>query len=134
MEPAYEHALRCLTLKDEAFISSVLRIDGRTVEASSLDPKVHALVGLAATLSLGAPPVCYQADVEAARAAGATDDEIVGVLIAVAPTVGLPRVVSAAPRIALALGYDVDAALEASDDRSAQAREQRLGIANGAAR
>ncbi len=57
MEPAHEHALRCLALKDEAFISAVLRIDGRTVEASSLDPKVHALVGLAATLSLGAPPV-----------------------------------------------------------------------------
>ena len=40
--------------------------------------------------------------------------EIVGVLIAVAPTVGLARVVSAAPELALAIGYDVDAALEAA--------------------
>ena len=39
-------------------------------------------------------------------------DEIVGTLIAVAPTIGLRRVVSAAPELALALGYDVDAALE----------------------
>jgi hypothetical protein len=30
-----------------------------------------------------------------------------------APTVGLARVVSAAPKLALALGYDLDAALEA---------------------
>ena len=115
MEPAHEHALRCLALHDEEFVASVLRIDDRNVEASGLDPKVHALVRLAAMLSLGAPPVCYQADVESARAAGASEDEIVGVLIAVAPSIGLPRVVSAAPRIALALGYDVDAALERID-------------------
>ncbi len=71
---------------------------------------------------------------EAARAAGATDDEIVGVLIAVAPTVGLPRVVSAAPCVALALGYDVEAALEGSDDRSPRVENRGLGIANGSAR
>jgi len=35
-------------------------------------------------------------------------------LIAVAASVGSPRVVAAAPRIALAAGYDVDAALEAT--------------------
>ena len=48
-------------------------------------------------------------------ASGATVDEIVGVLIAVAQTVGLARVASAAPAVALALGYDIDAALEAHD-------------------
>ena len=36
--------------------------------------------------------------------------------IAVAPTVGMARVVSAAPELALALGYDVDAAIEARED------------------
>ena len=41
---------------------------------------------------------------------------IVGVLIAVAQTVGLARVASAAPAVALALGYDIDAALEAHDE------------------
>jgi hypothetical protein len=43
--------------------------------------------------------------------AGATEGEIVEVLIAVVPCVGLTRVVSAAP----ALGYDTDAALECLD-------------------
>jgi hypothetical protein len=47
--------------------------------------------------------------------AGATLDDLLAALIAVAGSVGTPRVVSAAPRIALAAGYDVDAALEASD-------------------
>ena len=51
-----------------------------------------------------------------AQAAGASVDEVVGSLIAVAPIVGLARVVSAAPVLALAIGYDVDAALEASGE------------------
>jgi hypothetical protein len=51
---------------------------------------------------------------DGSRRTGATFDEIVGCLIAVAPVVGLARVVSAAPELALALGYDVDAALEAT--------------------
>jgi hypothetical protein len=36
----------------------------------------------------------------------------------VAPTVGLSRLVAAAPSIAVALGYDIDAALEHLDKPS----------------
>ena len=46
---------------------------------------------------------------------GASEDEIVGTLIAVLPIVGVARVVAAAPNLALALGYDVSEALEAVD-------------------
>ncbi len=35
--------------------------------------------------------------------------------LAIVPVAGLGRVVSAAPEVASALGYDVEAALEASD-------------------
>ena len=52
----------------------------------------------------------------AALAAGATADDVVGTLRAVAPSVGLARVVAAIPGLALAAGYDVDAALESLDD------------------
>jgi len=45
-------------------------------------------------------------------AAGASEDEITGVLLATAPVCGLSRVVCAAPGVATALGYDVAAALE----------------------
>ena len=41
-----------------------------------------------------------------------TLDDLLAVLLAVAGEVGSARVVSAAPRIALAAGYDVEAALE----------------------
>jgi alkylhydroperoxidase/carboxymuconolactone decarboxylase family protein YurZ len=108
----YRETLRSLALNDESFVDSVLGMGRDTIEASRLDPKTHALVRLAAALAIDAAPSCYQANVEVALAAGADIDEVVGTLIAVAPTVGLARVVSAAPELALALGYDVDAALE----------------------
>jgi hypothetical protein len=44
---------------------------------------------------------------------------MVGGLVAVAPTIGVARAVSGAPELALALGYDVDAALEAPDGDAA---------------
>jgi alkylhydroperoxidase/carboxymuconolactone decarboxylase family protein YurZ len=47
--------------------------------------------------------------------AGATAAEIVDVLVGVIPVVGLPAVVAAAPKLAMALGYDTDALEHQSD-------------------
>jgi 4-carboxymuconolactone decarboxylase len=102
-----------LALSDERFIETELGMGLDTVEISQLDAKTHALVRLGAALAIDAAPSSYQSAVEPALAAGASIDDIVGTLIAVAPTVGIARVVSAAPELALALGYDVDSALEA---------------------
>jgi 4-carboxymuconolactone decarboxylase len=109
---AYKQTLRSLALSDERFVESVLGMSHDTVEVSRLDPKTHALVRLGAALAIDAAPSSYQSTIDQALAAGAGIDEIVGTLIAVAPTIGLARVVSAAPELALALGYDVDAAFE----------------------
>jgi len=107
--------LRCLAVNDEDFIESVLAIRLENIEKSGLDPKTHALVRLGALLALDAATASYQEAVGAAFASGATLEEIVGVLIAVTPTVGVARAVSAAPGLALALGYDIDSALERLD-------------------
>ncbi len=112
----YEERLRSLALHDQRFVQSVLGIELDTVDVSRLDPKTHALVRLGALLAADAAPSSYQENVEVALAAGATVDEIVGTVIAVAPTIGLARIVSAAPELGLALGYDVDAALEAEEE------------------
>jgi hypothetical protein len=40
--------------------------------------------------------------------AGADDEELVGVLVAVGPAIGFARLVLVAPRLALAIGYDID--------------------------
>ena len=112
----YRETLRSLALSDQDFVECVLGMGQDTVEVSRLDSKTHALVRLGAALAIDAAPSSYQTTIELALAAGASVDEIVGCLIAVAPTVGLARVVSAAPELALALGYDLDAAFEAREE------------------
>ena len=112
-EPAtvdYTEVLRLLAINDARF-GEDCSATGR-VESGALDPKTLALVRLAALISVGGSEPSYGADADAAVDAGATAAEIVDVLVGVVPVVGLPCVVAAAPMLAMALGYDVDEALE----------------------
>ena len=86
------------------------------IERHGLDERAAALVRLGALVALHAAPASYRGGVDRALAAGASVDDVVATLTIVARTVGLARVVSAAPDLALALGYDIDRALEALDD------------------
>jgi alkylhydroperoxidase/carboxymuconolactone decarboxylase family protein YurZ len=112
----HEETLRKLSIRDVGYVERVLSNDHANLAASCLDPKTHALVRLAALAVVDAAPPSYMDSVDAARLGGATDDEMAGVLVAVAPAIGVARVVSAAPKLALALGYDVGAALEDLDE------------------
>ena len=85
-------------------IESLIGAQIQNIENSGLDPKTHALVRIASLIAVGAPPASFAWQVALARESGATADEIAGVLVAVAPTTGLPRAVAAAPQIAEALG------------------------------
>ncbi len=104
-----ERLLRRLALNDEESVGMVLGSGADAGVSAALRPKVDVLVQLGALLALGAATSSLRATVERAVNAGATEAEIVGVLVAVAPAVGLARVVSAAPRLALAIGYDLEA-------------------------
>jgi alkylhydroperoxidase/carboxymuconolactone decarboxylase family protein YurZ len=104
-----ELLLRRLALNDEASVEMVLARGPRSDAADALKPKVDLLVRLGALLALGASTSSLRATVQHAVEAGATETEIVGVLISVAPAIGLARVVSTAPRLASAIGYDLDA-------------------------
>lgn len=108
----HEEKLRCLAIHDERFLDAIFASVRGNLEASQLDPKTHALVRLGALLALSATPASFQSDVDSALAAGVSVDEIVGVLIAVAPTIGSARAVAQVQALALAVGYDVDAGLE----------------------
>jgi 4-carboxymuconolactone decarboxylase len=77
-----------------------------------LDQKTRLLACVAAYVALGASAETYDRAVKAAVASGASPEEIIGVLYAVAPAVGIARVVTAAPRLAAAMGYDIDRAIE----------------------
>ncbi|MGO9956904.1 MAG: carboxymuconolactone decarboxylase family protein, partial [Solirubrobacteraceae bacterium] len=67
-----------------------------------------ALVHLAALLAAGGSTTSLRWAVELALQSGAQDDEIVEVFVATAAIVGSARVVAAAPRLALAIGYDIE--------------------------
>jgi 4-carboxymuconolactone decarboxylase len=106
----YAEQLRRLALNDARVAAG--RDDVGDPEASELDPKTLALVRVAALVAIGAAVPSYGAEADAAVSAGASAAEIVDVLTAVVPIVGLPCVVAAAPSLALALGIDTDDALE----------------------
>jgi 4-carboxymuconolactone decarboxylase len=106
----YKDALRRLTLNDERILESDAGIQACSPPA--LDAKTCALSRLGALAATQGTPTSYQWIVSSALDAGASVDEIVAVLMAIAPIVGVARVVQAAPDVALALGYDVEAALE----------------------
>jgi alkylhydroperoxidase/carboxymuconolactone decarboxylase family protein YurZ len=103
----YREVLRRLTIGDTEYVESVPCACGR-----SLDPKTTSFARLGALVAIGANTSGFQSHVDTALAAGASVDEIVEVLLAVAPTVGSARVFLAAPALGLAVGYDTDAGLE----------------------
>lgn len=111
----YRAFLRKLALRDEALVGSILENEATNREEPDLDAKTHALVRLTTTIAVEGGQSSYQHAVERALAAGATANEIAAILVAVMSLTGVPRAVSAAPKLGLALGYDVEAALEGLD-------------------
>jgi len=114
-----------LALNDEVFVESLLEQSTVHPRASALDGRTCALVRLGALLALDAAPASYSSQVAMALASGASEDEIVQVLVAVAPSIGAARAVSAAPELALALGFDVDVMLEQPPDHEPKGASPR---------
>jgi 4-carboxymuconolactone decarboxylase len=104
----HEDLLRRLALNDEGVLASLLGTGFADAEPAGLDAKTTALVRLAGLIALESAPATYQWSVTRALAAGASDAEVVGVLVALAPIVGNVRVSSAAPEVALAIGCQLD--------------------------
>ena len=117
-----EWTLTKLALNDDELIMALTGSDAANLEASGLDARAHALVRIGALLALDAAPPAYASVVRLAERAGVSAPEIVGVLVAVAPCIGTARAVSAAPELALAMGFDVNDVIERTRDRSDLAR------------
>src|ERR1700751_3569466 len=112
----FQEILRRLAMIDEVFVEDEAGLGLGQVAACTLDPKTVALLRVGASVATGSSAVCLEWSAGRALAAGAAEDEIAAVLLGVVPGAGLGRVVSAAPDLAPALGYDVCAALELPDD------------------
>jgi alkylhydroperoxidase/carboxymuconolactone decarboxylase family protein YurZ len=81
-----------------------------SVAASSLDPQTLMLVRIAALVAVDAPPSSYLLNLGAAADTGLDAEQVRGVLTAVAPIVGAPRVASATGSIVEALAVAIDVA------------------------
>ena len=109
VDPATQDALNGLALGDLEVLGEALELREAAQESSGLDARTFSLVKIAALVALDSPPASYLWQVANALDAGATPGQILGVLRAVAPQVGGPRVVAAAPEIMVALGLALPA-------------------------
>ena len=92
---------------DTPVLDTIADITTASIEHSSGSPRDFMLARLAALIAVDAPPASYLANAPAIQEAGLTADDVQSVMIAVAPVVGTPRVVSAAGQILRALGFAI---------------------------
>jgi alkylhydroperoxidase/carboxymuconolactone decarboxylase family protein YurZ len=92
---------------DAPVLDALTDMIAASVDHNSLTPRDYMLARLAALIAVDAPPLSYFLNASAIEQSGLTQEEIQGVMIAVAPVVGAPRVVSAGAHIFRALGIAV---------------------------
>jgi 4-carboxymuconolactone decarboxylase len=106
-----QEAFRRLAIGDPALLAAMTEPAG-DLGQFRLAEQTEALIRVAALVPIEAPQSSYQTAVGAAMRAGVTLEDLLATLVTVAGSVGSPRVVAAAPRIALAAGYDTEAEIE----------------------
>ena len=77
-----------------------------------LDSRTRALVSIGAAICVDSATPTLRLLVTWALDSGATEAEVLGALFAVGAAAGESRIVAMTPRLSLALGYDIDDALE----------------------
>ena len=115
-EARSQETLRKLATIHESLVQDKARLGLDLTKTSALDPKMAALLVLGVAVAIGSSSFCLRWSVSRALAAGAGEEEITDVLLVIAPVAGLGPVVCAAPDLAAALGYDIEAALYNPDD------------------
>ena len=84
------------------------RMTADSLEATNLDAQSLMLVRIAALVAVDAPPASYLLNAEAASKVGVDEEQVRGVLTAIAPIVGTARVASAASKMVRALGLAIE--------------------------
>ena len=85
--------------EDTPVLDTLAAMTAVSVEQCDLDPRELMLARIAALVAVDAPPVSYLLNAGAASDVGVTLEDVQGILIAVAPVVGTPRIMSAAGNI-----------------------------------
>ena len=112
MESDARELLRSLARSDERSVRAVLTPNpefgrDRAAVLEALDRRTRVLVRIAALLAIDAPTTSLRWAVELASSMGVDDDAVIEALAAAASAAGSAQLVASAPRLALALGFDV---------------------------
>src|SRR5215813_5916650 len=86
----FQEILRKLAIIDEGCVEDQAGL-GLGQSASRLDPRTAALARVGALVAIGSPGVCLEWSTTWALAQGVTEDEITGVLLAIAPVAKIGR-------------------------------------------
>jgi alkylhydroperoxidase/carboxymuconolactone decarboxylase family protein YurZ len=100
-------------------LDTLAAMTAESIQRCELDANSLLAARIAAMVAIDAPAASYLMHVGSAIDSGITVDQIQGILIGIAPVVGTPRVVSAATKIAEAIGIAIvaiEAELEAEED------------------
>jgi hypothetical protein len=92
-------------MSDNPLLDTVLEMTSASLDRVEFSDEVLLLVRLAALVAVDAPRASYLVNLSAGVGTALTLDDARSVLIAVAPIVGAPKVVSASGKIAEALGF-----------------------------
>lgn len=93
-------------------LDALAEITAVSIAEGTLPAREHMIARIAALAAVGAPAASYLLNAGTAAEVGVTLEDVQGVLVAVAPIVGTPRIVTAASNITTALGFAI-AVLEA---------------------
>ncbi len=107
-------------MPDESPVLDTLTdITAASIDHSTLSPRDFIIARVAALIAVDAPPISWFANAEAVEESGLTADDVQGIMIAVAPVVGTPRVMAAGGHILRALGFAIavsDAEMEEEEE------------------
>ena len=95
-------------------LDAAAEINAVSLARTELDPRTLMIARIAALAAVDAPVASYLLHVGPAAEVGLTVDDIQDVLVAVAPIVGTPRLMSSARKIAEALDLAIE--LGSEDD------------------
>ena len=95
---------------DTPVLDLLANMTADSLEASSLDPQTLMLVRIAALAAVDAPSISYLMNLGAAADVDVDAEQVRGVLAAIAPIVGTPRVASATGKIVEALAVAIEVA------------------------
>lgn len=101
-----------MTTSEAPVAETLAAMTAASLEASNLSARELMIARIAALAAMEAPSISYALNLGAAEEAGVTLSDTQGILVAVAPLIGTPRVAAACVGLAEGIGYVI--ALEES--------------------